>query len=483
MVVREFAAWAVDMFKSSHLPIDVDELACAQRLSIFGALAATRYVGEGHRPSCSALIGDADAQDGLFRAVDDAAMFDFDDYICFGHAGLSSVLTASAVSSAVGTSTHDESVRAQVVANELHARIAGACLLGPHGPVQWSYAHSVSAAAAAGLLLRLSERELGHAIAISLSAPTVPAVASFIGPDTRSLVVANATVLGLRAAMAAAEGRTGPIRILESEHGVLRGLVRRPMTRMLSGLGTGWALRTLSVKTRPTCSYVDPVLDALEDLGLGAEDIEAIDVAVPFPTATMTRIADRHAEEWSRSPSVLAFSVPLSSALLLTRGQLTPADVTWFSSSSPQDHGEIIGLARCIRVRHHPRLSLRTVRSLAPMIPASALPVPKLLRAILPARRNAQPWSSEATARYEMRFPVVVSVRQRTGPPQVKTVDIARGAAGSTVAPGSAAQRKFAAWAPGAWGMGCAKQLEESLRSEAQKAWDRVPHNAGTQPV
>ncbi|MGH3903565.1 MAG: hypothetical protein ACRDTE_05150 [Pseudonocardiaceae bacterium] len=220
---------------------------------------------------------------------------------------------------------------------------------------------------------------------------------------------------------------TGPIRILESEHGVLRGLVRRPMTRMLSGLGTGWALRTLSVKTRPTCSYVDPVLDALEDLGLGPDDIAAIDVAVPFPTATMTRLADRHAEEWSRSRSVLAFSVPLSAALLLTRGQLTPADVTWFSRSSQQDHGQITALARCIRVRHHPRSSLRTVRSLAPMIPSSALPVPTVLRAVLPARLNALPWSSEATARYRMRFPVVVSVRQRTGQPQVRTVDIARG--------------------------------------------------------
>lgn len=485
MRIQELTGWALGTFQSSaDLPGDVSELAFAQRLSTFGALAATRNVCEERRASLPPLISSADVQDRLFRAVNDAAMFDFDDYICFGHAGLSSVLTASAISSAVGTSTHDESVRAQVIANELHARIAGACLLGPHGPVQWAYAHSVSAAAAAGLLLRLTERELSHALAISLAAPTVPAVASFIGPDTRSLTVANATVLGLRAAMAASEGRSGPTRILDDEHGILRRLVRRPMPRMLSGLGTGWALRTLSVKTRPTCSYVDPALDALEDLGIGPDDIAAVDIAAPFPTVTMTRLADCHTEEWSRSPSVLAFSVPLSSALLLLRGRLTPVDVVGFSQSSHRDHERVIRLAQRIRVRHQPWLSLRVLRSLATIVPPTALPVPAFLRAVLASRLEAQPWSSEATTRYQMRLPVVVSVRRRNGKLLMRTVDVARGAAGSVaLPPGLAARRKFDAWASAAWGRRCAERLEQSLRTEAQTAWDRIPHTMGAEPV
>jgi 2-methylcitrate dehydratase PrpD len=477
VLVAELAAWAVDTYRRGAVPEPVLRLAEAQRKSVFAALAAGLVHGAAPVPALAA------SEEGLFQAVDAAAALDFDDYLCFGHAGLSSVLTASMAATLRGVAApgHDQVAAAQVIASELHARIAGACLLGPHGPTQWAYAHAVSAAAASGLLMGLDADELSHALAIALAQPAVPARVAFFGPDTRSLAVANATVLGFRAARLAGAGRTGPLRILDDRAGgVFSVLVRRALPEMLSGLGSGWALHTLSVKTTPTCSYVDPVLDALRALmPLAAEDIDRIDVAASLPTALMTRLAERYLCYAGLTPSTVAFSVPLSTALLLHAGELTPRQLT--SAALRRDEDAVRRLASRIRVRHNPLLTRRLLGSLS-----AAFPVHQTLLRRLPGAHGrpmsvgpAQLWSPDRLLAFRMSFPIRLTIRLRDGSRLSAVADVPDGAAGSPgTGPREAAAAKFATWADQVWGTPLAGRLRHALEKDAGLAWPLVSSGA-----
>jgi hypothetical protein len=474
-LINSMAEWAVDIYRNGNLPWVVRDAAAAQRMSVFAALAATGAV----RPAAAMSEAQDSVESELYRAIDDAAALDFDDYLCFGHAGLSSVLVAAIVAARQGPSGsgHDEVVAAQAVASELHARVAGTCLLSVHGPTQWAYSHAVSAAAAAGLLMGLDAAALSHALAIALAQPAIPARAAFFGPDTRSLTIANATLLGLRAAHGAGDGRTGPLRILDDRSGgVLRLLTRSTLPEMVSGLGTGWALRTLSVKTRPSCSYVDPALDALlELLPIAPREIDRIEVSATLPTVLMTRLARRYLPDSGLTPSIAAFSVPLSMALALHHGRLTPDEVTPHLIRAVEP--DVLRLAERIVVRHSPRLTRACIGTLTDAFPVHRVLARRLLRRSFPKGRPVDGclWSADALAAFRMAFPVRLAVHLHTGKTLRASADVPDGAAGSSrLSPAEAAEAKLAVWAERAWGRERAARVHTAILTAAHRSWQVV---------
>src|SRR5205823_10059793 len=122
----------------------------------------------------------------VYRGAAASIAHDWDDYLYMGHTGHSAVWAARAL-----TDDPDRALAAQVAGNELAGRLGAALFLGPHNGQFWSSIHCASAAAAAGVALRLDERQLAHALAISLYQPPYGLWPGFMGPGSKLLTAAQ----------------------------------------------------------------------------------------------------------------------------------------------------------------------------------------------------------------------------------------------------------------------------------------------------
>src|SRR5438132_1942583 len=254
--IEEIADWAASL-ERGDVPDGVVSLARAQRRSVLAAVAASTHDAASRRvlagvdrwaadgdvriPGCERAMR---VDDALYAAAALSIALDFDDYACFGHTGHSAVLAPMLLAAETGASGSDQLV-AQVVANEVEARLGGACLIGPLNGQLWSFIHAAGAAVAAGRLLGLDGPALAQALAISLYQPPRATVPGFMAPDSKLLTAADPTLAGVRAARLAAAGVTGPVDALEHPEGFLSAFADAPLPGMLDGLGDGWATRTL----------------------------------------------------------------------------------------------------------------------------------------------------------------------------------------------------------------------------------------------
>lgn len=458
---REWAEWACHVYSTKSAPADVQSAALTQRLSVLGALAASESVLE------VPPIGRLRDSMKLHAAIDRAAALDFDDYVCFGHPGVSSVLVPLFVSSSCRnevTVAHDDVAAAQIVSNELHARLAGACLLGQHGPTQWGFAHSVSAAASTALLYGLDEVGVATAMNLALAQPIVTSEMAFFGPDTRSLTVANSALFGVECAKFARLGRSAPTDGLSADNGFLARVVRRPVMSALE-IGTGWALQTLSVKTRPACSYVDPILDGLDDLEKKREsDISGIVIGASFPTVQMERLSARFRYDWQNSPSIVAFSARVAVATSIVNGAFTVEQVR----PTRKIAGDLAKVEGRIRLEHSLGCSRQLVASLSrTFLERTALGSPRFV------------WDYSRLSEFEMRFPVRLRLSRYDGTSSAARVDVPRGAAGSNrMSPRAAAEEKFMAWAPKAWSWTSTALFNNLVANSATKVWGEIDRPA-----
>src|SRR2546427_5774145 len=131
--VERLAEWAHGL-RSEALPEDVLALCRTQRRSVLAAVAAgsanqrvRRVLAglEAHAPDGPApLLGTKKAtsvETALYGAAVSSVALDFDDYVCFGHTGHSSVLTPLLLATEHETKATTQLV-AQVAANEIEAR-------------------------------------------------------------------------------------------------------------------------------------------------------------------------------------------------------------------------------------------------------------------------------------------------------------------------------------------------------------------------
>src|SRR5437764_8827072 len=230
--IADIGAWAAEL-SVADIPADVLARCRDQRRSVLASVAASSRNGAARRvlsavegwaqDGPAALAGTGrrvTVDDAIYAAVALSMALDFDDYVCFGHTGHSGVLVpllmAASTESAAG-----EQLVAQTIANEVEARLGGACLVGPLNGQLWSFIHVAGAALAAGRLLGLDASRMGHALAIALYQAPRATVPGFMAPDSKLLTPAEPTVAGLRAARLAAAGVTGPLDALEHREGFL----------------------------------------------------------------------------------------------------------------------------------------------------------------------------------------------------------------------------------------------------------------------
>jgi 2-methylcitrate dehydratase PrpD len=146
-------------------------------------------------------------------------------------------------------------------------------------------AGTLAAAAAVGVLLRLTPQQMAHAFG---SAGTQSAgLWEFLreGADSKQLHCAHAAAAGLSAAFLAADGFTGALRILDGARGMAAGMSHdADATRLIDGLGTRWATAETSFKFHASCRHTHPAADALQaamrESQLAASDIAQVTARV-----------------------------------------------------------------------------------------------------------------------------------------------------------------------------------------------------------
>lgn len=517
--VERLAGWAADL-RLADVPDAVVDLCRAQRRSVLAAMAASAGDAACARvlAAVESRAGDGPvAVPGLHRrvAVDDALYaalatsiaLDFDDYVCFAHAGHSCVLVPALLAAQTGASGAEQ-LTAQVAANELEARLGGACLLGPLNGQLWSFVHAAGAAVAAGRLLGLDAGRLAHALALALYQAPRPTIPGFMAPDSKLLTAAEPALVGVRAARLAASGVTGPLDALDHPQGFFDAFCYAPLPALLGGLGCGWATRTLSIKRYPGCAYVDTAVDALLELGPPpAGEVTSVVVEAGVLTCEMDALSRRYAVDGVPTPVTINFSIPWTVAATIVAGRLHPAEVNeaWLAAH----HRELAEVASRVSLRHDWSLTLRTAEAMAPLLPLRAMTAGtpsrrRLLGALMRTRREHEGlrfapgddigllralratgigtarraaagerlWAPAALDAFAMTFPARVRVGLRDGRELVAEADVPHGGAGcATAGPQAVSREKLCACGPPVWGEERTDDIGEAIDADADDLW------------
>jgi 2-methylcitrate dehydratase PrpD len=180
------------------------------------------------------------------------------------------------------------------------------------------------AAVTASKLLNLGAEQMRAAVGIagSMAAGSMEFLAD--GAWTKRIHPGLAAQNGIQAALLAAEGFSGPLRILEGRDGFLRGYSRRPMPELLtSDLGESFEILHTAVKPHACCRYMQGPIDAiLEIMGqneLRSDQIQRIEVTVL--EAGWDIVAEPRAKKYHPESVVDAqFSMPFGAAVAVLCG-------------------------------------------------------------------------------------------------------------------------------------------------------------------
>lgn len=515
-LVDDISRWAAGL-AIGDIPDDVLALSRAQRASVLGGVAASAQDRASRRVlnAVSTWAGDGPAplagtdrrvavEDALYAGAALSVALDFDDYVSFGHTGHSAVLTPTLLAAETG-STGNQQIVAQVIANEVEARLGGACLIGPLNGQLWSFIHAAGTALAAGRLLGLDGTQLAHALALSLYQAPRPIIPGFMAPDSKLLTASEPAVLGLRAARLAAAGVTGPLDALEHPQGFLAAFSYAPLRGLLGGLGEGWATKTLCVKPYPGCAYVDTTLDALLALEQPpADEVESVVVDASMLTCEMDKWSSEYAGG-DVTPVTINFSIRWNVAIALLAGEVTPRQLSaqWLG----ENRDALAALASRVELRHDWGLTRKAAESFASLLPPRALGRDagmRTLRRGLTRVRGDHPsivgglsdlrgvgamlrggragwssvgglrfWSRSALDRFEMTFPAHVTVKLRGGRQLEGRADVPRGGAGHTSeGPANVADAKLSAWGPQLWGDDGTKAVADAIATDDDQLFE-----------
>lgn len=292
-------------------------------------------------------------EDALLSACSATMALDFDDYVFAGHTGHSAVLVPLLVGAEMDASG-SEALVAQIVANEIGARLGAAMLIGPLNGQMWAPIHAAAAACAAGRLLGLDEGGIADALGIALGAPPMPLMPSFMGSGAKVLTAALPARTGLLAARLAARGMRGARDVIEGPGGLLARFSYAPAPFFLGGLGRAWLTDTIAFKVYPGCAYIGSAVDALLEIlarsPIDARDVDRVDVHASLVTVGMQHLSEAHAPEGRLSPVNINFSIPFNVALVLRHGRLDPRVLE--TESLAREEAVLRALAARVRVHH-----------------------------------------------------------------------------------------------------------------------------------
>ena len=180
------------------------------------------------------------------------------------------------------------------------------------------------AAITAAKLFGLTEEQTLAAVGItgSMAAGSMEFLAE--GAWTKRIHPGLAAQNGIQAALLAAEGFTGPRRILEGRDGFLHAYSRNPVPeRLTAGLGESYEILHTAVKPHSCCRYmqgpIDAILEIVRENHLAEGDIAKIEIAIL--EAGWNIVCEPRAQKYNPQSVVDAqFSMPFGAAVAVLHG-------------------------------------------------------------------------------------------------------------------------------------------------------------------
>lgn len=216
---------------------------------------------------------------------------EFDDIYREGiyHPGSPTIGAALAAAEDTGA-TGERLLRAVAIGYEIGDRIAAAVQ-----PAHYTYWHTtgtvgaLGAAAAAATVLELDVDQMAHAMATATTMAAGLQQAFRSDSMSKPLHAGHAAEAGLTAAMAASNGFTGALNVLEGPVGFGAAMAEGPdWSSAFNDLGNPWAITRTTVKNHSCCGHTFAAIDAMLELretGLRPEDVGSIRVST-YRTAT-----------------------------------------------------------------------------------------------------------------------------------------------------------------------------------------------------
>lgn len=309
-------------------------------------------IGSGNKVSC---LEAAFINSQLVNATD------FDDIYAGDpphfHAGSTTIPAAIAVGEKTGASGKDIIV-AVVAGYEILLRIGIATTPTLERRRQifgMGTTHTFGAVASAAKLLKLDEEEMINAFGIAGSCAPVPSVdKTVLNPNGVSMVKNSmgwASENGVRAAVLAKHGFTGPWDIFDGESGfwVMAGSDRCDFDRLTKGLGEEYEIMNVGLKAYPVCGRVATTVSAIDSImqkhKFSMDEVQDILVrgaselfVPPYNNAEPEDILDAQ------------FSTCYAIAVTLTRER---AGLNWFTEDKLNDP-RILNVARKVRFEVDP---------------------------------------------------------------------------------------------------------------------------------
>jgi 2-methylcitrate dehydratase PrpD len=199
-----------------------------------------------------------------------------------------------------------------------------------HGFQATSVAGPFGAALAAGLVHGLAEEPLTSALGIAGS--QCAGLFEFLkaGSTSKWLHGGWPALSGIAAVEFAAAGMTGPDTVLEGERGVGAAFARRTDARealngAIADLGEVWRIREVAVKLHPTCHFIQPYIECLEQL-LDGVSPNAVAAITCYVADGMARLI---CEPWAQkldpvTPYQAKWSLPYCLGAVLVYGRIGP---------------------------------------------------------------------------------------------------------------------------------------------------------------
>ncbi|CAN7621026.1 MmgE/PrpD family protein [Rhizobium sp. LjRoot254] len=334
-VASKLAAFAADAQPSKaasvicrRLVFDIIALAIAARDTDYVQAALASAVDDG---PCTAF------GHGRTLGLYDAAVVngtaahgeDFDDTFEGGpiHAGAVVVSAVMAIAEKRGLSG-DAVMRGIAVGTELMCRMS---LVAPQATHKASFHPTAifgapAAAAAVGAALGLDSETIGRALGISGSLASGIIEYLTDGSSTKRLHAGAAAQAGLRAALLAEGGFTGPVTVFDGPNGMYKAFApsKTPdFSKLIDGLGTEWILETLAFKPYACGTMTQPFIDcAMKLAAAGVKVDDIVSISCNVGEGTVHRLWEPLAEK-HRPPNGYAgkFSTPYCVAVGFIDGQ------------------------------------------------------------------------------------------------------------------------------------------------------------------
>jgi 2-methylcitrate dehydratase PrpD len=237
------------------------------------------------------------------------------------HPGAPTIAASLAAAQDRGASG-EEFLRGVIVGYEISTRIGAAM-----GRAHYRYWHntgtigSFGAAAAAAAIYGLDAKRYAHALATVATFAAGLQQAFRMDSMSKPLHAGHAAEAGLLAALAAREGVTGSLDVIEGEAGFGRAMSDGPdWNRALATLGTDFHITQMTFKNHACCGHtfaaIDGALEVQRVMGVNAADIARVSVGTYRPAL------DVAGYEQPATPAEARFSLKYVVATALTHGSV-----------------------------------------------------------------------------------------------------------------------------------------------------------------